>query len=327
MLKLEYLHNNEELASMLLGNWEFDPESLHLFQYYRISSNAVYPFENAGENQLLRFAPAAEKRKDNVRAELEFIAYLRECGYGVLEAVASNTGEKLVEADTPWGAYYASVFKRVGGVQLGSTELSDHILYKYGEALGQLHQLSSEYTPVEAARWSHKDVLEWMLSVLAEFPWEEAAVAEARLLIEYFSGQPVTTKNYGLTHYDFELDNVFYDEGTDTISAIDFDDAMYHWYAADIEQALDSLRGEVAPETYEHQKQCFMDGYAGWYNLPQEGPSMAACRRFADLYGYVRILRSAAEQSEHEPEWLITLRSRLAGACAAKASRFSGPIR
>lgn len=179
------------------------------------------------------------------------------------------------------GAYYASVFKRVGGVQLGSTELSDHILYKYGEALGQLHQLSSEYTPVEAARWSHKDVLEWMLSVLAEFPWEEAAVAEARLLIEYFSGQPVTTKNYGLTHYDFELDNVFYDEGTDTISAIDFDDAMYHWYAADIEQALDSLR----------------------------------------------ILRSAAEQSEHEPEWLITLRSRLAGACAAKASRFSGPIR
>lgn len=103
VLKLEYLHNNEELASMLLGNWEFDPESLHLFQYYRISSNAVYPFENAGENQLLRFAPAAEKRKDNVRAELEFIAYLRECGYGVLEAVASNTGEKLVEADTPWG--------------------------------------------------------------------------------------------------------------------------------------------------------------------------------------------------------------------------------
>lgn len=78
MLKLQYLHKNEELAAMLLGNWEHDPESLHLFQYYRISSNAVYPFENTGHSQLLRFAPVTEKQKDNILAELEFIAYLRE---------------------------------------------------------------------------------------------------------------------------------------------------------------------------------------------------------------------------------------------------------
>lgn len=326
MLKLQYLHNNEELAAMLLGNWEHDPESLHLFQYYRISSNAVYPFENTGHSQLLRFAPVAEKQKDNILAELEFIAYLREHGYGVLEAVASRTGSELIEAETTWGPYYASVFKRVAGVQLGSTELSDHIVYKYGVALGRLHQLSNEYTPVQPGRWTHKAVLEWILSVLAEFPGEEAAVAEARLLEEYFAGQPVTPENYGLIHYDFELDNVFYDEATDTISAIDFDDAMYHWYVMDIEQALDSLEGEAAPEEYEHKKQIFMNGYVSRRPLPQEGPSMAACRRFADLYGYARILRSAAEQGENEPDWLTSLRSRLANACAARASRFGGPV-
>ncbi|KAI7247587.1 hypothetical protein KC345_g11950, partial [Hortaea werneckii] len=172
----------------------------------------------------------------------------------------------------------------------------------------------------------YKDVLDWTLAVLEDFPGEAAAVDEARLLGNYFAGQPVTPENYGLIHYDFELDNVFYDEATDTISAIDFDDAMYHWYAADIEQALDSLRGEVEPEAYEHKKQIFMDAYTSLHALPEDGPSMAACRRFADLYGYVRILRSAAEQGEHEPQWLITLRSRLAGASASKASRFGWPV-
>ena len=326
MLKLQYLHHNEELAAMLLGNWEYDQESLHLFQYYRISSNAVYPFENTGNSQFLRFAPAAEKQKANIQAELEFIAYLREHGYGALEAVASRTGSELIEAETPWGPYYASVFKRVAGGQLGSTELSDHIVFKYGEALGRLHQLSKEYTPAQPGRWSHKGVLEWVRTVLADFPGEEAAMAEVQLLGEYFAGQPVTPENYGLIHYDFEPDNVFYDEATDAISVIDYDDAMYHWYAMDIEQALDSLEGEVAPEEYGHKKQYFMDGYTSCYSLPDEGPSMAACRRFADLYSYARILRSAAEQGENEPEWLTVLRTRLSNACATKASQFGGPV-
>jgi Ser/Thr protein kinase RdoA (MazF antagonist) len=200
-------------------------------------------------------------------------------------------------------------------------------MYKYGEALGRLHQLSNEYTPSRPGRWSHKDVLEWILAVLADFPEEAAAVAEARLLGDYFAGQPATPGNYGLIHYDFELDNVFYDEATDAISVIDFDDAMYHWYAVDIEQALDSLQSEVAPEAYGHKKKCFMDGYISRYSLPGDGPSMAACRRFADLYGYARILRSAAEHGENEAEWLTALRSRLVSACAAKASHFGGPLR
>jgi hypothetical protein len=44
MLKLKYLFNDENLAEMILGNWEFDKESMDLFQYYRISSNAIIHF-------------------------------------------------------------------------------------------------------------------------------------------------------------------------------------------------------------------------------------------------------------------------------------------
>ena len=61
---------------------------------------------------------------------------------------------------------------------------------------------------------------------------------EAKLLNELFSKLPKNEQNYGLVHFDFELDYIFYDISTDMLNIIDFDDSMYHWYAMDIEQAL-----------------------------------------------------------------------------------------
>lgn len=48
MIKLKYLFDNRNLAEMLLGNWDYDKCSLEMFKYYRISSNAIYPFQNNG---------------------------------------------------------------------------------------------------------------------------------------------------------------------------------------------------------------------------------------------------------------------------------------
>lgn len=323
MLKLKYLFQNNDLAEMILKNWSYDPESLDMFQYYRISSNAVYPFRDQGEIHLLRFAPVEEKNQTNLAAELEFLSYLKLNQYGAMEAVASHTGNELVEAHTPWGMYYASVFKRVQGNQMGSIDLNDQIVCSLGEALGRLHRLSCEYTPKQAKRWTYTDVLDWMKDVLGEFPRETAALNEVEVLRSFFAHWPVTQQTFGLIHYDFELDNVFYHEESQSCYAIDFDDAMYHWYAMDVEQSLDSLQEEIQPEQWEQKKQTFMQGYwaeAGdTYDME---PMFPACRRFANLYGYVRVLRSGAEQWAHEPEWMSGLRVRLDKAMAAKAKHF-----
>lgn len=143
MLKLKYLFDNTHLAEMLLANWEFEKKSIDLFKYYRISSNATYPFQDQDKIYFLRFSPISEKRQENILAELEFISYLRSKKYGVLETVVSKNGDELVEAQTPWGEYFASVFKRVAGVQLNRTDLNDMIVFNYGKSLGKLHHLSS----------------------------------------------------------------------------------------------------------------------------------------------------------------------------------------
>ncbi|WP_374020403.1 hypothetical protein ABU162_12735 [Paenibacillus thiaminolyticus] len=47
---------------------------------------------------------------------------------------------------------------------------------------------------------------------------------------------------------------MFYDETSHSCHVIDFDDAMYHWYAMDIEQALASLQDCVSPDSFNMKK-------------------------------------------------------------------------
>jgi Ser/Thr protein kinase RdoA (MazF antagonist) len=327
LLKLQYLFNNVNLAEMILENWEFDPQSVEMFKYYRISSNAIYPFTFQGETQLLRFAPKTEKYKEDIEAELEFIEYLLNNQYGALESVLTKNDKELIEVRTPWGEFYASVFKRVSGVQLTETDFSDAVVFSHGKALGHLHKLSSEYEPTNNKRWSYSDVFEWIEDILIDFPQETAALLEVKLLRDFFSRISLTKANFGLIHYDFEYDNVFYDEVTNSCNVIDFDDAMYHWYVMDIEQVLDSLQDYIPSENFNYKKQIFMDGYLSEFDISDEMLLiLPICRRFANLYGYVRILRSMADEWDHEPDWLVNLRERLANGLKNRALNFGAKI-
>ncbi len=327
MLKLKYLFKNEDLAEMLLRNWEFDERSLEMFKYYRISSNAIYPFQAKGKTQFLRFSPKTEKFEENILAELDYISYLRSEKYGAVETAVSKNGKELVKLQTPWGVYFASVFKRVVGVQIIKTDLSDTVIFNYGKALGKLHQLSSEYKTSQYKRWSYSDVLNWIHNILVDFPLEKSALKETLLLQDYFDSIPKTESNFGLIHYDFEFDNVFYDEEYNSCNVIDFDDAMYHWYVMDIEQSLDSLQDCILPDIFQQKKDSFLDGYRTEFEISEDMMSiMPACRRFANLYGYVRILRSAEEKWDQEPEWLVGLRKKLTEAMKKKSLCFGMEI-
>lgn len=329
MMSLRYLFDNEELARMLVGNWEYDPASLDLFKQYRISANAVYPFRMDGGVCLLRFSPAAEKSLESLVAELGFINYLRSRGYPALEPVPTRNGELIVRHDTPWGLYHASVFRRVPGRELGEVSLDQEVLHAYGASLGHLHELSREYPLPEIKRWSHTVVLAWIGKILGETSAPETAFAELALLGRFFANLPKGANNYGLVHFDFELDNVFYDAATGTCHAIDFDDAMYHWYMMDVVQALDSLENDAGIEgdALQAAREAFLAGYRSWSPLDDDSLRQApAFQRFANLYGYARVLRAVQEKWKHEPEWLVGLRARLDEILKQRSSWFGHPL-
>ena len=168
MLKLRHLFDNRNLAMMLLNNWQYDSDALEIMDHFRISANAVYPFVADGGVRILRFAPAIEKRESDVRAELEFIQYLRDRGYPALRAVPAKDGRALVKADTPWGEYLAVAFDRVPGESLENAEITPDIAACYGAALGRLHTLSTKYHPT-LTRWSHEDALAFEIDIAHGF--------------------------------------------------------------------------------------------------------------------------------------------------------------
>lgn len=314
MLKLKYLFENYDLAKSILKNWEYDTDRLdEMLSYFRISSNALYPFFCNGKIQMLRFAPIDEKLSENVYGEHEFIEYLRSNDYPAMKPVAARNGKYVLEISNEWGNYFATVFERVDGVQIEETDYNDKVMYKYGEALGRLHKLSSCYEP-KVKKWTHEDVIDWIESELSKYNNTGKALIEASQLRLELGNLQQTKQNYGLVHYDYEQDNVFYCEQTNSCSVIDFDDGMYHWFALDIEQCFDSLAEEIEDEKLENAKNKFVEGYKTQYDLTDEMlETFPLMRRFINLYSYTRIVRSMDDKIENEPDWMIGLRQRLNG--------------
>lgn len=320
MLKLRFLLDDRQRALNILSRWDHDQDQLHLLDYFRISANAVYPYKNKGVLHFLRFSPDDEKEEGQVRAEVEFLHYLSAMKYPSLTPVKSRHGNEMEIVDLPQGTYYATSFVGVPGKSLARQAVTTELLYSWGQAMGRLHKLSAAYTPATYIRHSHADRLRWMSGVLADFPDERAARKELDAVIDWLSTLPKTPDVYGLIHYDFETDNVMYDPQTAKLSVIDFDDAVYHWFAMDITTALASYEGD-APALAREQ---FVAGYRSEHPLDNAQLDLLPhFKRYQDLYGFVRALRSASDTGfGEEPEWMIALRSRLYAKCEERRARF-----
>lgn len=312
MLKLKYLYENYELAMFALKNWEYDTESLgDCLQNFRISSNAVYPFLWQGNMRFLRLSPASEKIENNLKGEIEFLCYLQSRSYPAVTPVASNSGELIVTFDSVWGKYYASVFKGADGKPIEDTDCNDHIVYAYGKALGQLHMLSAEYSP-KIRKWTYRDVLLWMEKTLKEYHTPNKMLVELKVVRQALDVLPQTNDSFGVVHYDFEPDNVFWDETRQCCTVIDFEDGMYHFFLLDLEQALNALLENVPADRKLIAKTTFLRGYQSVKTLePDYADKLKLMRRFCNLYSYTRLIRSVDEEYLNEPDWMVRLREKL----------------
>ena len=319
MLKLKYLFENYDLAKDALKNWNHDTGTLDkMLSQFRISSNAIYPFCQNGQVCFLRLGPIEEKLEQNILGELEFIHHLLSHGYPALEPIPSISGEECLELDTKWGPYYATAFKKVAGVPIETTDMTKDILHEYGKTLGKLHALSSGFVPT-TKKWSHIEVLNWIESVLLTYGAPEGVVLAFAALKGELMSLPQQQDTYGLIHYDFELDNVFYNQESNTCAVIDFDDSMYHWYALDIKQVFNSLADELSGEALQAAINAFLRGYQEERCYTQEMElALPLMGRFINLYGYARLIRCVADKFDSEPEWLVNLRKKLGSAILKK---------
>ncbi len=298
MLKLKYLFANLDLANMMVQNFEHD--DLDIMKYYMISSNAIYPFKNKEEVKFLRLAPNEAKTSDQIEAEIEILKHLKNKEFPAIRPVKSLKDKYIIKHDTPFGEYYATVFDRVLGECVEELKMTEHLAKVIGKSLAKLHCVLSSHKS-KRETFFHK--FKWMEKQL-DLLNDNEVIDKLLILKSDFSKLELTEENYGLIHYDYELDNIYYHKDTDTIYPIDFDDSMYHLYSMDIFQTLNS---------FEDKKVEFAESFISAYESIRPLPinykeEVKLCERFASIYSYTRISRSASETWDNEPKWLVNLR-------------------
>ena len=317
MLKMTYLNENFDLARHALAYWRHDGETLpERLRWFRISSNAVYPFDRDGRLCFLRLSPAAEKCAGHLQAELDYLTWLGERGYPAMRPIPADDGRPLLTLDTPWGQWYASAFEGVPGHPLEKLPMTGALAASYGEALGHLHRLAMDYAAPGCR--THGEVLVWIGRTLEEQHAPQAAQDELREVTRLLRMLPQTRESYGLVHYDFEPDNVFWDGGS--CHVIDFEDGMRHFYAVDLVQALDELPEQVHG--------AFLRGYRK--ACPQSDAKKAdfpLMRRFRNLYTYARLLHCLSDTPQLQPEWMPQLIARLSSRRQELEQEICGQLR
>lgn len=301
MLKMRHLIENFDLAREALSHFEHDAATLNdMLSHFRISANAIYPYLCGGQPRFLRLAPVDEKDERALRAEQEFLFYLAQNDYPAMRPVPAKNGETLLRLHTRWGEYFACAFTGVPGMPIEDMPLTEPVARQYGRSLGRLHALSAKFAPT-LRRMDHTALL---TSLRASFAGDPALADVCDRLAETLALLPRTGETYGLVHYDFEPDNVFYDTKTGLCHAIDFDDSLYCWYALDIEQALDC----IAPAFHA----AFLAGYAQAHPLdPDLSALRPLLRRLIDLRALARIRHCLSDPVSNEPNWMPHLRARL----------------
>jgi Ser/Thr protein kinase RdoA (MazF antagonist) len=243
-----------------------------------------------------------------VQAELDYLRYLSEQQYPAVQPTPSLQGSYVEEITSTYAAFYAVTFKAAKGKHISIESLTGDQIQAWGELLGQLHQLSvADAVNGKRNRPEWTDVLTLYATWLPEIAENSRHyLKEAR---QWLAHLPLSLSNYGLIHWDFEPDNLTWQNGH--IQVMDFDDAAYFWYAADIAFALD----DVLDEPYKKARYIvtrFLDGYQSVRSLDREWLS-----RLPFFVRLMRVLKAARvthayanTHPELDPPWLSEMRKR-----------------
>jgi Ser/Thr protein kinase RdoA (MazF antagonist) len=297
------IHGSSPIAEQILTPWDYDQGSV---RFFRSSANFVYHFRHGGNRCFLRFAASSERTRATIEAEIDILLWLARKGLTVTTPLPSKNGSFVETVVTDLGIFHAVVFAGLEGSQLDSEDLDDAQFGEWGAALGKLHVALQSYAgSTLSVRGTWRDHLEF---VRAALPEETSAVrSEFESVAFSLQALPVTHDSYGLIHFDFELDNLYW-QGQ-TIGIGDFDECTSAWYIMDIAFALrDLFRDGV--DLNNRSFLAFLSGYRTQYGLHADlVPQLPLFLRMAKLLTYARLVR-AMDLPPHgeDPAWLHALR-------------------
>ena len=275
----------------------------------RASANFVASVDHAEQKYFLRFNHSNERTAEFIEAELRYIRHLSGRGIRANRPVRSLSGRYVESVSTEMGVFHAVLFEAAEGVQRELADLDLDGFERWGRALGEVHEASVGYRDLAIPAWTDKAAT--VRRILPET--EEVILRELEAVEKRLKALQVNDRNYGIIHYDFELDNLLWED--EVVNVIDFDDCARYWFVMDFACALQDLFDEHTGgfDMTEERFAAFLRGYRSVRMMPDDEVALIPLFvRLDHIYVYSRLYRSTLEgPTPGEPQWTTDLRNKL----------------
>ena len=233
--------------------WGADPGSV---EHVADGASFTYRIRLGGAAHYLRLTAPGWQSLGEIQGELAFIGAARSAGIATPSPVRSLGGEFIERVRDRGLEFLAVVFEEAPGRPLDPGEWDESRINRWGRLLAELHDAAPRTLPDGERRRDWRDELALLGSWL---PGDETeAHAHLARATRWLQALPQDPHLYGLVHFDVQGDNLLWANSSPTV--IDFDDCLFHWFAADIARALATFRFE-APERRRVLTAWLLDGY------------------------------------------------------------------
>ena len=281
---------SDHILTQALAAYGIDRDTLQELDGFE---SYIYEFQGLDSPGILRISHSIRRPGELIRAELDWIDYLHRGGVGVSKPFRSVEGNWVESLEDGKGGFFqTAAFEKARGEPHRGPEWPEELLWEYGNQIGRMHRLATNYRPSNPAwkRPNWNDPLHHQ--VQAFIPEGEVEIRQLfRDTVQQISQLPVEKNAYGLIHQDPHQGNFFVD-GDGKITFFDFDDSSYSWFVEDIALVLFyAVMGQEDPSGFtEFFLKGFLPGYFAAYPLElkwfQEIPTFLKMREL-DLYAVI----------------------------------------
>ena len=222
------------------------------------SGNSVYGVKCRGRKTILRLTDPRYRTHDETEAELQFIEHVARHGAKVSRPLPSENGLLIEEVSIDGQRFIASMFEYDPGVvvEVGSKYWNTKFVREWGRSLGVLHEASKSAPPLKRWCWAHEHLI---ANARHYIPKDDTkSIDEFDRVMDWFSDVSETADTFGMTHSDYAPGN-FHFSPSEGITAFDFGNCCYHWFAWDVAVGLRGLHALPESERY---ADVLLEGYA-----------------------------------------------------------------
>ena len=230
---------NDRIRDEAACRYGVEPSELEALNAFE---NFVYECSNEdGVDLIVRVSHSTRRTLDYTMGEVEFVRYLGAAGIPVSQPVLAESGQfvERIEDSEPGHYFVATAFERAPGYVFDDAPPLKEKYWKpalfrdLGRMFARLHNRAQSYAPSNP-RWKRQEWHEYDVVDVARFapPDEQLVRQRAASIIERLNRLPRSAEDYGLIHADLHPHNFCFDEGR--ITAFDFDNCEYAWFAKDI---------------------------------------------------------------------------------------------